>query len=93
MDRLVEQLGELFFQGAEVANAFFAFAGLCGAEGLGGALSLDETGPAEIGAVELGRFGFAGAVGFAAGAGGGGKAAGQEWEGDVEGEFFCWHVS
>ena len=89
----MDQLGELFFQGAVVANAFFAFASLCGAEGLGGALSLDETGPTEIGPVEPGRFGFAGTVGLAAGAGGGGEAAWEQWEGDVESEFFCLHLS
>ena len=79
---------ELFFQGAVVAKAFFAFPGLFRAEGFGGAFSLKETGPAIIGAVELGRFGFAGAVGFAASAAGGGDAAGEQREGDLEGHFF-----
>jgi len=85
---LPEQLAELLFQGAIVANAFFAFPGLFRAEGFGGAFSLKETGPAIIGAVELGRFGFAGAVGFAASAAGGGDAAGEQREGDLEGHFF-----
>jgi hypothetical protein len=51
-------------------------------------MSLDEAGPAIIGAVELGRLGFAGAVGFAAGAAGGGKTAGQEGEFGLERDFF-----
>lgn len=80
MEGLADQLADLFFQGAIVANALFAFAGLFRAEGFGGALSLEEAGPATIGAVELGRFCLARAVGFAAGALGGGEAAGEQWE-------------
>ena len=86
---LAEQLVDLFFQGAIVANALAAFAGLFGGDGFGGAFSLEEARPAVIRAVELGRFGFAGAVGFAAGAACGGEAAGQQREGDVEGDCFC----
>jgi len=71
-----------------MGNAPFAFAGLFRGESFGGALSLQETRPAVIGAVELGWFGFAGAVRLAAGAPGGGEAAGQQWEGDLEGDVF-----
>jgi len=85
---LAEQLAELLFQGAVVAHAALAFAGLFGAEGPGGALALNEARPAIIRAVELGRFGFAGAVGFAAGAAGGGEAAGEQRQREVEGHFF-----
>jgi hypothetical protein len=38
--------------------------------------------------VELGRFGFAAAVGFAAGATGGGDAAWEQGEGEAEGDGF-----
>jgi len=86
---LANQLADLFFQGAVMGDAPLAFAGFLGGEGLGGAFSLQEAGPAVIGTVEPGRFGFAGAVGFAAGAAGGGEAAGQQREGDVEGDGFC----
>ena len=86
-------MADLLFEGAIVANAFFAFAGLFRAEGFGGALGLDEAGPAVIGAVEFGRFCFASAVGFAAGAPGGGETAGEQREGDLEGDLFCLHMS
>ena len=86
---LADQLADLFFQGAIIAKALTAFAGLFGGDRFGGAFSLQEAGPAEIGAVELGRFGFAGAIGFAAGAAGGGEAAGEQRQGDVEGDSFC----
>ena len=89
----MEQLLELLFQGVIVAEAFFAFAGLFGGEGFGSAFSLQEAGPAVIGTMELGWFGLAGAVGFAAGAASSGKAAGQQREGDVKGELFLLHVS
>ncbi len=88
-----EELADLFFQSAMVANAFLAFARLLRAEGFGGALACDEAGPAVIGTVEPGRFGFASATRFAAGAPGGGEAARQEREGDVEGALFLWHLS
>jgi len=88
LEGLADQLADLFFQGAVMGDALFAFAGLFGGEGFGGAFSLQETSPAVIGAVELGRFGFTGAVGFAAGAAGGGEAAGQQREGDAEGDVF-----
>ena len=81
---LTKQLAELLFQGAIVANALFAFAGLFGAEGFGGAFAVEKTRPAIIGAVESGRLGFAGAVGFAAGAAGGGEAAGEQRQGEVK---------
>src|SRR6266496_2712840 len=87
---LAQELADLLFQGAVVADAYFAFAGLLQAEGFGGALGLNETGPAVVGAVEFGRFGFASAIRFAAGALGGGEAAGQQWESDVESDLFCW---
>ena len=93
LEGLAEQLADLLFQGVIVANALFAFAGLRPGEGFGGALGLDEAGPAVIGTVELGRFCFAGAVGFAAGALGGGEAAGEHRESDVEDELFCLHLS
>ena len=100
LEGLADQLADLFFEGAVMGDAFFAFASLCGGEGFSRASSLQETGPAVIGAMELGRFGFTGAVGFTAGAAGGGEAAGQQGEGDEEGEiflgwraFFCLHRS
>ena len=86
-------MADLLFQGAIVGDALAAFAGLLRGEGFGGALAGQEAGPAIVGAMELGRFGFAGAVGFAAGAAGGGEAAGQQREGDLEGDRFCWHWS
>ena len=82
-------MADLFFQGAVMGDAPTTFAGLGGGEGFGGGFSLQEAGPAVIGAVELGRFGFAAAVGFAAGAAGGGDAAREQGEGDAEGEGFC----
>lgn len=90
---LADQLADLLFQGAIMANALSTFAGFFGGEGFGGAFSLEEAGPAVIRAVELGRFGFTGAVGFAAGAAGGGEAAGEQRERDLEGDLFCLHVS
>ena len=81
-------MAELLFQGAIVANAFFAFPGRFRAEGFGNAFSLEEAGPAIIRAVEFGRFGFTGAVGFAAGAAGGGEAAGEQRQGDAEDQIF-----
>ena len=59
---LADQLADLFFQGAIIANALTAFAGLFGGDRFGGAFSLQEAGPAEIGAVELGRFKGRGAL-------------------------------
>jgi hypothetical protein len=89
---LADQLVNLFFQGSIIADASLAFAGLEGGDGFGGTLSLEEAGPAEVGAVEFGRGGFAGTVGFAAGAPGGGDAAGQEGQLDLEGEIFSLHL-
>jgi hypothetical protein len=86
---LADQLADLLFQGAVMGDAPAAFAGLSQGEGFGGGLSLQEACPAVIGAVELGRFGFAAAVGFAAGAAGGGDAAWEQGEGDAEGDGFC----
>ena len=82
---------DLLLQPTIIANAFFAFLSLLGGEGLGGALSLDEAGPTMIGAMEFGRLGFAGAVGFAAGALGGGKAARQQGEAGLERNLFSFH--
>jgi hypothetical protein len=100
LEGLAEQLVDLLFQGAVMGDALAAFAGLFGGEGFSGAFSPEAAGPAIIRAVELGGPGFAGAVGFAAGAAGGGEAAGQQGQGDVEGhlflggpEFFCLHRS
>jgi hypothetical protein len=92
LEGLADQLAKLFFQGPITGDALAAFAGLGRGESLGGAFSLQEAGPAVIGAVELGRVGLAGAAGFAAGAPGGGEAAGQEREGDLEGDFSCLHI-
>jgi len=85
---MADQLADLLFQGAVMGDAPAAFAGLSGGEGFGGGLSLQEAGAAEVGAVELGRFGFAAAVGFAAGAAGGGDAAWEQRESDAEGDGF-----
>ena len=96
MEGLADELADLLFQGAIVGDAPAAFARLFGGEGLGGAFALEKACPAIVGAMELGRFGFAGAVGFAAGAAGGGEAAGEQGESEVEGDgfgFFCLHVS
>jgi len=82
-------LADLLFQGAVMGDASPAFAGLSGGEGFGSGLSRQEAGPAEVGAVEFGRFGFAATVGFAAGAAGSGDAAWEQREGDVEGDGFC----
>ena len=93
---LADQLADLLFQGAVVDDAPATFAGLGGGEGLGGAFTIQEAGPAVIGAVELGRFSFAGTVGFAAGGADGGEAAGQEGQSDVEGDLswiFALHSS
>ena len=81
-------MADSLFQGAIVADAPFAFAGLLRAEGFGGALSLEEASPAVIRAVELGRFCLASAVRFAAGALGGGEAAGEQRARDVESDLF-----
>ena len=89
LEGLADQLADLFFQGAVIGDALFAYAGFLRGEGFGGGLSLQEAGPAEVGAVELGWFGFAAAVGFAAGAAGGGDAAWEQREGDAEGDGFC----
>ncbi len=89
LEGLTEQLLDLFFQGVIVADALFAFAGLRWRQGFGGALSLQEAGPAVIGAVELGGLGFAGAAGFAAGGVGGGEAARQQRQSGVKGDLFC----
>lgn len=86
---LADELADLLFQGSEIGDALFAFAGFLESEGFGGGLSLQEAGPAEVGAVELGGGGFAAAVGFAASAAGGGDAAWEQREGDAEGDSFC----
>ena len=100
LEGLADQLLDLFFQGAEMADTFAAFSGLLGSESLGGALTMEEAGPAVVRAVEFGGPGFAGAVGRAAGGEGGGEAAGQQRQGDLEGDnflsggaFFCLHMS
>ena len=96
---LTDQVPDLFFQSTEVGDALAALARLFRGKGLGGAIAVKETGPAVVGAMEFGGFGFAGAVGLAAGGAGGGEAAGQQREGDLEGAdrlvgrvFFCLHV-
>ena len=100
LEGLADQPADLVFQSTIIGDALSTFAGCLGGEGFGGAFSPQETGPAVIGAVELGRLGFAGAVGFAASATGGGEAAREQREGDLEGELFssrrelfCWHIS
>jgi hypothetical protein len=100
LEGLAEQLVDLLFQGAVMGDALAAFAGLFGGEGFSGAFSPEAAGPAIIRAVELGGPGFAGAVGFAAGAAGGGEAAGEQGQGDLEDDRFwswptivCLHVS
>ena len=93
LEGLNYQLMDLFFQGAIVGNSSLTFPSLCGGQSFGGAFSFAEAGPAVIGAVEFGRFGLAGAIGFAAGAAGGGEAAREEWEGDVESDLFWLHMS
>ena len=97
---LADQLVDLLFQGVVVANALSAFAGFLRGEGFGGAFSFQKAGPAVVRAVELGRFGFAGTVGFAAGGASGGEATGEQRQGDVEGDLFlsgrarfCLHLS
>ena len=45
-ESVADQLADLFFQGAIMGDAPFAFAGLFGGEGLGGGVSLQEAGPA-----------------------------------------------
>ena len=92
LERLAEQLADLFLQGAIISAAFSAFAGLLQSEGFGGAFALQEASPAVVGAVEFWGLGLAGAVGFTAGAAGGGEAAWKEWEGDVQRDLFCWHL-
>ena len=87
----MHQLIDLLFQSAKVANALLAFASLFRAKGLGGALALDEAGPAIVGTMEFRRLGFAGAIGFAAGALGGGEAAGQQRELGLKSDLFCFH--
>lgn len=85
---LADQALDLLFQGTEVSDALAALARLFRSEGFGGAFALEEAGPAVVGAVEFGGLGFAGAVGFAAGGAGGGEAAGQERQGNLEREAF-----
>ena len=63
---------------AIVFESLAAFLGLFLAQGDGGSFALGDAGPPIIGAVELRGVGFAGAVGLAAGAAGGGDAARQQ---------------
>ena len=86
---LADQVLDLLFQGTEVGDALAALVRLFGGEGFGGAFTVEEAGPAVVRAVKFGGFGFAGAVGFAAGGAGGGEAAGEQGQGDVEGEPFA----
>jgi hypothetical protein len=86
-------LGKDFFDGSPeppvVLDAPLAFPGDLFAERLGRAFAPQEPGPAVIEPVELGRFAFAGAVGLAAGAGGGGDAARQQGSQDFQNDYFC----
>jgi hypothetical protein len=86
LEGLADQVLDLLFQGTVIGDALAALAGLLGGEGFGGAFALEKAGPAVVRAVELGGLGFADAVGFAAGGAGGGKAAGQQRQGDLESE-------
>ena len=61
-----------------VLDATGALTSLLWAQGFGGALSLQKSSPAIIQAVQLGRLSFADAMGLAASAGRGGKAARQQ---------------
>ena len=92
-ESLTGQSLDLLLQPTIVANAFLALLSLFGGQGFGSALSLDEAGPAMIRAMEFGRFGFAGAVGFTAGALGGGEAAWQQGEAGLESNLFSFHLS
>lgn len=88
----MEELAKLVLQGAKIADAFSAFQSLPGGQGLGGVLSLNDSGPTVIGAVEFGRLVFTGAVGLAAGAPGGGDAAREQRQTDGEGGSFMLHL-
>ena len=78
----------LLLQVAVVAYSFLAFTGFFFADRLCGSLSLYDSSPAVIGAVEFGRILFAGAIRFAAGALGGGDAARHEWQTHSKDCFF-----
>ena len=91
LERLLKELTKLVLQSAEIADAFSAFQGLRRGQGPGGVLSLNDSGPAVIGAVEFGRLVFTGAVGLTAGALGGGEAAREQGQSEWDGGFFMLH--
>ena len=72
-----EEFFDLSLKLAVVFDPPLAFPRQLFAERFGRTFALQESGPAIIDAVKFGRPAFAGAVGLAAGAGGGGDAAGQ----------------
>ena len=64
------------------------------AEGFGRAFALQESGPSVVEAMKFWRFVFAGAIGFATGAQGGGDASRQQRDRDLEDNYFiflCLH--
>ena len=67
-----QQFFDLLLEASVIFDPPLAFLGDLFADGFGGALALDEPRPAVVGAVKLGSFAFAGAMGLAAGAPGGG---------------------
>ena len=79
-------------QGTVVADSFLAFTGFALTDGFGGSFSGNHSRPAVIGAVEFRGGRFAGAIGFAAGALGGGDTARQEWQADWKSDLFCLHL-
>ena len=75
-----------------MADSLLAFGGFLLADGFGGSFSGNDSRPAVIGAVEFFGGLFAGAVGFAAGALGGGDTAGQQGQAHRKGDLFCLHL-
>ena len=83
-----QSLGQQFFDLLLEASVIFdpplAFFGDWFADRFGGALALDEPRPAVVEAVKFGSFAFAGAMGLATGAPGGGDASRQQRDRNLE---------
>ena len=83
-------LVEFALQNTIVFDSPLAFFRLLLADGLGGPLAGDKTGPAIVGAMEFCRTGFASAVGLAALTLGGGEGAGKKGALGANGDGGSW---